>query len=1004
MAIGKTFAALLGALLLVNAQTSTSERVLSTLSTQINAAPSLTPTILDNSAPDPQACPGYKASNVANNAQGFTADLTIAGANCQAFGNDIADLTLEVSYQAKSRLNVRVYPKHIALQNSTQYILPANLVQQPTGDGKTTASSSDLKFEWSNDPTFQFKVSRSSTGEELFSTYGHVLVFEDQFVELVTNMVDDYKVYGLAENIHDFLLGQNHTQTLYATDSGNTVDGNVYGQHPFYQETRYDQDNGKTTAHGVYARNAHGQEWLLQTNTITYRTIGGSIDLYFLSGESSDGSSSAKQTIAQYQRDCVGLPKLEQFWTFGFHQVRWGYENISVMEGVVQGYRDANIPLECVWNDLDIYELYRDFTNNNVTYPIGPFQAWIASLHANGQYYVPIIDSNIYAPNPDNASDSYPPWERAAAQGLFIRDPTTGDYYYGDNWPGFSSWADWLLPGSQAWWTNEIVSWWNNTSFDGIWIDLSEASSFCVGSCGNGRLTENPIHPPFLLPGDPYSFDYLYPEGFNITNATEASSAAAASTSQATAASSATPLPNPTTTTQGRTNPTPGVRNLNSPPYVLNTVQSGHSLLKGAIAPNATHNDPHNTTEYEMHNLFGLQISNATYESLLTLFPGKRPFTVGRSTFAGSGKTTAHWGGDNTSTWGSMFLSIAQALTFMMSGMPMFGADTCGFAHNTDYDLCSRWMELSAFFPFYRNHNVKAAISQEAYRWSSVAEASRRAMHVRYSLLNYMYTLFYYAHIQGETVMRAPAWEFPEDASLAGTYSQFMLGPSLLVTPVLIPNVNTVNGVFPGVGDGTKWYDWYTLQAVNAAPQQNVTLSAPLEHINVHVRGGSILPLQQPGYTTAETQSNPFGILVALNKDGKASGSLYLDDGVSLVPSATKVVTFNFANNVLSTQIEGSYHASAPLANVTVAGISQKPQYVSLFIGKQQCEAQKLIVEYKDNTVYVTGLEQFTQGGAFEQALNLSFAWQGHGWNDHGGNVHDWDGSQQRGSHHGGGW
>jgi hypothetical protein len=43
----------------------------------------------------------------------------------------------------------------------------------------------------------------------------------------------DYNVYGLAENIHDFRLGTNYTQTFYATDSGNTVDGNVYGQFPF---------------------------------------------------------------------------------------------------------------------------------------------------------------------------------------------------------------------------------------------------------------------------------------------------------------------------------------------------------------------------------------------------------------------------------------------------------------------------------------------------------------------------------------------------------------------------------------------------------------------------------------------------------------------------------------------------------------------------------------------------------------------------------------------------
>ena len=162
-------------------------------------------------------------------------------------------------------------------------------------------------------------------------------------------MVDDYNVYGLAENIHDFRLGNNYTQTFYAIDAGNTVDGNVYGTYPWYQETRYN-DGGETTAHGVYARNAHGQEWLLRENTITYRTLGGSFDLYFLSGQSGESSSSALTTISQFINDCVGLPAMQQYWTFGFHQCRWGYENISVNEAIVQGYKDANIPLECMWN------------------------------------------------------------------------------------------------------------------------------------------------------------------------------------------------------------------------------------------------------------------------------------------------------------------------------------------------------------------------------------------------------------------------------------------------------------------------------------------------------------------------------------------------------------------------------------------------------------------------------------------------------------------------------
>ena len=213
-----------------------------------------------------------------------------------------------------------------------------------------------------------------------------------------------------------------------------------------------------------------------------------------------------------------------------------------------------------------------------------------------------------------------------------------------------------------------------------------------------------------------------------MSNATEASSAAAASSTQSSSASASPLLQSASTTTKGRTDPTPGVLHLNFPPYVINSVQAGHSLLKGAIAPNATHSDPYNTTEVRtVQDVFvarhtdvrhstisttfsGHQISNATYHALLEIFPGRRPFIVGRSTFASSGRFTAHWGGDNTSKWGSMFLSISQAFTMMMAGIPMFGPDTCGFAGKTDYQLCSRWMALSAFYPFYRSHNIKGAI------------------------------------------------------------------------------------------------------------------------------------------------------------------------------------------------------------------------------------------------------------------------------------------------------
>ena len=109
-------------------------------------------------------------------------------------------------------------------------------------------------------------------------------------------------------------------------------------------------------------------------------------------------------------------------------------------------------------------------------------------------------------------------------------------------------------------------------------------------------------------------------------------------------------------------------------------------------------------------------------------------------------------------------------------------------------------------------------------------------MNIRYQLLPYMYTLFYLAHSTGSTVMRALAWEFPHDPSLAAADRQFFLGPAILVTPVLDQGATTVGGVFPGVGKGEVYYDWYTLSAVNVSAGENVTIDAPLGHIPVYVR------------------------------------------------------------------------------------------------------------------------------------------------------------------------
>jgi alpha-glucosidase len=183
--------------------------------------------------------------------------------------------------------------------------------------------------------------------------------------------------------------------------------------------------------HGVFLRNAHAHEVLLGPYNVTWRTLGGTIDMYVYSGPS------ATDVMRSYQQSTIGLPAMVPYWSLGFHQCRWGYRNWTELQDVVDNFKDFDLPLDVIWTDIDYMNQYRDFENDLNTFPYDKGKKFLSQLHANDQHYIPIVDSAIYDPNPTNDSDAYPTYDRGVDASAFMLNPD-GSLYIGEVWPGYT--------------------------------------------------------------------------------------------------------------------------------------------------------------------------------------------------------------------------------------------------------------------------------------------------------------------------------------------------------------------------------------------------------------------------------------------------------------------------------------------------------------------------------------------------------------------------------------
>lgn len=305
------------------------------------------------------------------------------------------------------------------------------------------------------------------------------------------------------------------------------------------------------------------------------------------------------------------------------------------------------------------------------------------------------------------------------------------------------------------------------------------------------------------------------------------------------------------------------------------------------------------STEY--FNAYALMNAQGIYEGLRNADPDRRVFQLTRSGFAGLQRyAAATWSGDIASRWEDLKAQISAGLNFSICGIPYWTMDIGGFCvenryveaqaewetthkANTDMaewrELNTRWFQFGAFCPLFRSHG------QYPYRepWAIAQDDSTtyKSMvyytQLRYRLMPYIYTLAGMTWHDDYTIMRPLIMDFTGDSAVADIGDQYMLGPSIMVSPVYEYGARSRKVYLPQCAG---WYDFYTGNYIK--PGQTIESPAPYERIPLYIKAGSIVPAGpaiQHTAPAAGTDDNTIRLFVYEGAD--AHFDLYEDDGVS---------------------------------------------------------------------------------------------------------------------------
>ncbi len=259
--------------------------------------------------------------------------------------------------------------------------------------------------------------------------------------------------------------------------------------------------------------------------------------------------------------------------------------------------------------------------------------------------------------------------------------------------------------------------------------------------------------------------------------------------------------------------------------------------------------------------------------------PDKRVFLLTRSSFPGQQRVgMTVWSGDIIGSFPVLRNQVAGGLNYALSGMPYWTTDAGGY-YLTDeskwlepafQDLYLRWFQFAVFNPIFRTHGHRP--ENEMWSYPAVEKNLIEADKLRYRLMPYIYSLAWKVHAEDYTIQRPLVMDFRADQATWSIADQFSFGPSLMVSPVLEAGATDRRVYLP---KGASWYDFWTNARLEGG--KYIQAAAPLEHLPLFVRAGSILPTGPDEEYANEKPDGPIELRVY--PGANATFTLYNDEG-----------------------------------------------------------------------------------------------------------------------------